>query len=228
MIFPFNAVDLLLPPVCEVCGNPLNDSESTICLNCYLDMPRLDLHRDPFNIIHRRLASPGVPVERAAAFFSYRRQSAFAQLLRHAKYGGRPSINRNLGRMFAAQLANDGFFDGIDMLVPVPIHWTKKLRRGYNQAEAVCLGISSVTAIPIEISLLHARRHTTQTRKSYAERRLVTDKFYADTIVGLHDKHLLVVDDIITSGATMLGAVSTILKANPGVTVSVLSLGLTD
>lgn len=135
-------IGMVFPRVCEVCGQSLVHGEEYLCLDCFVGMPRTGIHRDTFNAVHRRLAGK-TPVDRAASMYWYYRQSDYARLIHEAKYRGRPALARWLGHRYAAEIKADGFFDGIDLLLPVPMYFLKRMFRGYNQAEAIALGVSA-------------------------------------------------------------------------------------
>lgn len=217
---------VIAPRVCRVCGQSLNGAEDVMCLKCLLELPRTGEHRKPFNIIHQRLGHNAV-VDRAAGWFFYTKQSAYARMLVDAKYASQPGIAEGLGRVCAAELMADGFFDDIDALVPMPLHWTKQLRRGYNQAYEICLGISRVTGLPIAKALRAAKPHGVQSRLSRQQRHasIAGTLAVADARL-VAGRRLLFVDDIVTTGATASEAVRVLSRALPA-SVSVLCLGLT-
>lgn len=216
--------EAVFPAVCECCGRSLVEGERLLCLHCLYDMPRTGYHRDSFSELHKRLAAPGLPVERAAAMFHYIKESPYARLIQHAKYNGRPAIDRELARMFATELAAEGFFEGIDMILPIPLHRLKRWRRGFNQSEVIAEGISDVTGIKCGDNL-KALPHSTQTRKNAVERAAnMEGKILAVHGEELAGKHVLVVDDVITTGATLLAAAKAVLAGANGVKVSVLTL----
>lgn len=195
-------------------------------MQCDYAMPRCHLHAEPFNEIHRRLAGK-VPIERAAAMFHYYRDTAYTRLIHVAKYGGRPRVGEALAGKFATEIAGDGFFDGIDIILPVPLHRLKRLRRGYNQTEYIARGLSEVTGIPVSDNIVALRGHGTQTRRGAFERWLNSRNVYGvERPEMLAGKHLLVVDDVITSGSTMLSCCEAIQTAVHDARISVLSLGL--
>ena len=216
------------PRVCRVCGRALAAAEEHLCLGCLVDLPRTGAHASEFNIIHQRLGH-NCHVDRAAGWFFYRRATPYARLLVDAKYGGLPRLARSLGRICAAELKADGFFDGIEALAPMPMHWTKRLARGYNQAEEICRGIADATGIAICHSALRAAKsHGIQARQSAAGRYAniagtIAPGRGAPALVG---RNVLLVDDIITTGATVAEAVRALASASPSA-ISVLALGLT-
>lgn len=217
-------LDALLPRCCEVCGRALVTSEHLICIGCDMAMPRTHYHLESFSDIHHRLAAPGIPIEKAASYFHYYRGNPYAELIKRAKYNSRPDLARELGRRFAIELLPTGFFSDIDRLIPIPLYPSKLWRRGFNQSEEICHGISQATGIPIADNL-RTRRHSTQTRKSASQRASnVKGLAYVKHPDELAGMHILVVDDVITTGSTMLDAVSALHAAIDPLKISVLSL----
>ena len=219
---------LLAPRVCQACGRVLAQGEETMCLHCWLDLPRTNAHRQNFNIIHQRLGH-ACHVDRAAGWFYYRRQTQYARLLIDAKYSDRPLTAFMLGKRCAEELEPDGFFAGIDCLVPAPMHWMKRLRRGYNQAETICGGIQSRTGHPVAKALKAVRSHGVLSRTQGRDARYSAIEGTIDLSRnhGIARKHVLIVDDIITTGATMAECVKAVQRGCPA-SVSVLALGLTS
>lgn len=218
---------LVAPRVCQVCMQTLTAQEHTICLSCLLDMPRTNIHTQDFNLIHQRLGHE-CHVHRAAGWFYYRKDTPYARLLVSAKYSSLPGLCRSLGRMCAEELSPDGFFHGIDAIVPMPMYWTKRLRRGYNQAEEVCLGIAAITGLPVTSALKAKRGHGVQSRHSKAQRYAkIAYTMAARDVSAIQGKHILIVDDIITTGASMAEAIRALQTASPA-SISVLCLGLTQ
>ncbi|MBQ2839571.1 MAG: ComF family protein [Muribaculaceae bacterium] len=222
-----DALRVIFPKVCEVCGRSLTRGEELLCMHCYLDMPRTRLHQEQFNVIHQRLAGKA-PIDRATGYFYYYRDSDYARLIQNAKYKNRPIIIEQLARMYVKELKSDKFFDDIDVIVPVPMHWFKKLRRGYNQSEILANALSDATGIKVCKSLVAKRGHKTQTRKGHFERWLNTKDLYdVKDASQLKGKHVLVVDDVITTGATILACCEAIHSQSPSTRISVLTLSVT-
>lgn len=218
---------LIFPNVCEVCGRSLVDGEKHICIDCLYNLPRCNIHSDEFNAIHQRLMRH-VPVEKAASYFYYVRNSPYTELILSAKYRHRPVIIKHLASMFAREIAAEGFFDGIDCIMPVPMYRWKRIKRGYNQTDYIAEGLSAICGLPVCHNLTAVRGHATQTRKSAYERWLNSGDIYE-----MHDaawlayKHILIVDDVITTGATIAACCEAIKKTVPTARISVLSIGLT-
>lgn len=222
-----DALRVVFPLVCEVCGRSLSRGENTICMHCKMEMPRTRLHLEDFNTIHQRLAGKA-PIDKAGGYIYYYRDSDFARMIQRAKYNNRPSIMAQLTACYVAEILDDGFFEGIDYVQPVPMHWFKKICRGYNQSEVVARAINKAIGIKQCNCLTKVRQRGTQTRKGRFARWLNTRNAYkTKNIDVLRDKHVLLVDDVITTGATMLACCEAIHKESPTTRISVLSLGVT-
>lgn len=228
---------LFFPETCAVCRQTLVRGEEVMCLNCLSSIPITNFHLKPEkNPMIEKLVDKNAPIGRAVAYFHYRKENPFAMLIQEAKYNNRPQIARILSRNYALSIAASGFFQEIDAIVPVPIHWMKHLRRGYNQTHYLAAGISDVTNIPVLPLLKAAKPHKSQTRKSGAERKLLSTKavftFDSEHLSSLStpiggNSHLLLVDDVVTTGSTILACARALHKALPGAKISVLSLATT-
>lgn len=167
------------------------------------------------------------PFERATGHFIYTRDSSIAQLIQDMKYRHFPSIGQMLGELVARELFSTGFFSDSDVIVPVPMHFIKQARRGYNQVERIAQGISSVVQIPVSPALKAIRSHRTQTSMT-PEQRLVNTAglFAAARPSDLKGHHVLLVDDVCTTGATLTSAAETIWTASPA-SLTILTLAVT-
>ena len=175
-----------------------------ICLRCNIDMPRTNWHLERDNPVEK-LFWGKIPLERATSYFLYHKGSDFRHILHLLKYGGRVDIGRTMGRLVAEEIVGSGFFDGIDAIVPVPLHPRKQRARGYNQSECLASGIADVTGIELDIQAVKRCVHSpTQTRKSAYERwENVAGIFQADHPERYTGKHILLVDDVLTTGSTV-------------------------
>lgn len=217
---------LFFPQCCLVCGKVLLEGEEHLCFSCLSGLPRTHMHLQPENEVEKSLWGK-VPVERGSAFLYYARGGDVKKILSDLKYHDNAKLGRFLGRCMAQELHPSGFFQGIDGIIPVPLHRRKQKMRGYNQSEMLAEGIASVARIPLWNHLLMRAQFTeTQTRKGNYERWInVRDVFRCvspETLVG---KHILLVDDVLTTGATLV-ACSDALSRIPGIRISVLTLAL--
>ena len=170
-----------------------------------------------------------IPLERATSYFFYRKGSDFRKILHQFKYGGRKELGAIMGRFMAAELATTDFFEGIDVIIPVPLHPRKRRARGYNQSEWIARGVSQVVGLPVDVSSVIREKHTdTQTRKSTYERWENVDGIFRlchpENFVG---KHVLIIDDVLTTGSTTT-ACADVFHEVEGVRISVLTLAVAE
>ena len=221
-------LDFIAPRSCVVCGRRLSPSERSLCAVCALHLFRTTFQFTPEDNAMAQLFWGLLPVERAAALFYYEPRSEAAELLYRLKYGNRPDIGEDLGRVMAEEMNLAHFLDGVDVLVPVPLSRKRHWQRGYNQSEMLARGMSQVTGLPVitkAVKRLHFRKSQTMlTRKERQEN--VEGTFVLRRPKLLEDKHVLLIDDVCTTGATLL-ACSEVLRSVKGIRISVLTLGFT-
>lgn len=168
-------------------------------------LPRLSGHTGDTGI-PEALSNGPAPAGFSAVWFRYNRESSFADLVRSAKYGDRPRQARMMGRAFARELMADygSLIAGIDVLLPVPMHWLKQIRRGYNQSCEIAAGISEITGIPVGDNLVSIAPHSSQTHRS-RQRRLVNVRGTVACRMPqeLENLDVCLIDDIVTTGATL-------------------------
>jgi ComF family protein len=161
----------------------------------------------------------------ATAAYFYARTSPMATLVHDFKYKGTGKLAKYMGYLMAEELFPSGAFTGIDYILPIPLHWTKKMHRGYNQAELLCRGISEYTHIPVSTALVAVKAHQTQTGKTLEQRRSNTAGIFAvHKPEKLENKSIIIVDDVCTTGATLLSAAETIERYVPSAKVSLMAL----
>ena len=219
-------LSLLFPRICYACGNHLMRNEKLICMECYVQIPRTSYHLEDDNPV-ARIFWGRCRVERAAAFSFYNRESRIRRLIHNLKYKGVQDIGPELGKMYGRVLMNSGFTKDIDLIIPVPLHPSKERIRGFNQSYLISLGISQVTGITVDsTSLRRVSSTSTQTKKSRYERwKNVEGTFVVEDSRSVMGKHILLVDDVITTGSTMESCVNELLKTE-GVKVSVAALAV--
>ena len=217
-------ISLLFPRICYGCGNHLLRNETLICTECYVVIPRTNYHLKGDNPV-AQLFWGRCMIERAAAFSFYTKGSRIRNLIHNLKYKGIKEIGFELGRIYSSSLNGSDFFNGMDLIIPVPLHPSKKRKRGFNQSDCISLGISEVTGLPVDAdSLARITVTGTQTRKSRYERWTnVEGIFRVSDPEQLKGKHILLVDDVITTGSTIESCANEILKIE-GAKVSVIAL----
>ena len=221
-------LSLFFPRYCIVCGRTLAKGEECLCTMCNINLPRTDYHLRKDNPVEKMFWGK-IPLERATSFFFYRKGSDFRQILHQLKYGGQKGIGAIMGRYMAAELLESGFFEGVDVILPVPLHKKKQQIRGYNQSEWIARGIAAVTGISIDTESVVRRKNTeTQTRKSFLERwenvEGIFELNHAESLIG---KHILIVDDVLTTGATT-GECASCLTDIEGIRISILTLAMAE
>lgn len=217
-------LSLLFPRLCYACGNHLLRNENLICTECYVVIPRTDYHTVSDNPV-AQLFWGRCMIEKAAAFSFYNKGSRIQKLIHTLKYKGVKEVGFELGRLYGLSLKSSGFSDGIDLIIPVPLHPSKKRKRGFNQSEIISGGISAATGIPVNVtSLLRASASDTQTKRSRYERWInVEGIFIVTEAEPLKGKHILLVDDVITTGSTIESCANELLKTED-IKVSVAAL----
>lgn len=199
-----------------------------MCASCNMQLPRTDYHLHPEDNEMCRLFWARISVMRAAALFFYQPESGESNMIYAMKYRGKPETGYLLGRMTAREWLRSGFFDGIDAIVPVPLNRRRQARRGYNQSLEIARGVADTTSIGIIGNAVKRTRATeSQTTMNPMQRRgNVEDAFSLCRPDAVAGKHVLIVDDIVTSGATVCACGKELMKAGD-VRISVLSLGFT-
>ena len=219
-------LDLISPRLCVVCGQRLTVSEDVICTKCNLHLPRTDFHQDPYENEMAKLFWHQIPVERATALFYYESHAETANILYELKYKNHPEVGEVMGRLMAKELKPSGFFDGIDGIVPIPLAKKRQRQRGYNQSLEIARGISAITSLPIYNKVVRRKAFEgSQTNKGRWERNEnVEGVFELKDASAIQGKHLLMVDDVVTTGATVIACVQELCKAD-NVKVSIIALG---
>ena len=244
-------IDMLLPRTCIVCGRKLNIYEKHLCLHCASDLPLTSFglmsHNpmaDKFNEAIQNGLEDSWRQEAyafASALFFYEEESGYRHIPHQIKYQGNILAGRYFGRMLGRELMSADWTSDVDMVIPVPLHWKRRWSRGYNQAEIIAEGVAAELGVPMRTDILKRVRKTqTQTKLEVSEKSVnVAGAFLVDQSAGLlsdsacHDdsaqckapKHILLVDDVFTTGST-LGACFVALRSvfPPSVRISVATL----
>jgi ComF family protein len=219
-------LSLLFPRLCYACGNHLLRNEKLICTECYVLIPRTNYHLENDNPV-ARIFWGRCRIEKAAAFSFYNRGSRIRHLIHNLKYKGIKDIGPELGKIYGMALSQSGFTRDIDLIIPVPLHPSKERIRGFNQSYLISEGISEATGVPVGAKLLKRKLKTeTQTRNSRYDRwKNVEGSFSVEDPLSVRGKHILLIDDVITTGSTIESCATELLKTE-GVRVSVVALAV--
>lgn len=221
-----SAFRLLFPKRCAVCDATLQDGEEALCFRCNIGMPRTLYHLEKDNEVEKMFWGK-MPLERATSYMFYQKGGDYRRILHLLKYEGRKDLGYTMGRLMAMDVGRNGFFEGIDVIVPIPLHPSRQRERGYNQSECLAEGISAVTGIPVDTSSVRRCVHTqSQTKKSAYERwENVSGIFDAPDKDKLAGKHVLLVDDVLTTGATITACADALADVE-NIRLSVLTLAM--
>ncbi len=219
--------DFFLPRTCHICGCRLRESERVFCVRCIETLPRSLYHLMPLNPMERRFAGI-VPFVRATGHFIYSRNSELAAAIHDMKYRQFPSVGRRLGEIVGEELNMAGFFSGADCVAAVPMHWWKKARRGYNQADYIVEGISEATGLRVVDVLEASRSHKTQTAMTLQQRLAnLSGSFRIKDSDALRGKGLVLVDDVCTTGSTLRSLAAEVSMAVPDCRIYLLAICVT-
>jgi ComF family protein len=217
---------LFYPHTCCGCGSDLLSKDNLLCAKCIINLPHTNFAMTRDNPMEK-IFWGRIPVKAAHGEFYFAKESLIQQLIHQLKYKGNQEIGIYLGEIMGRTLLKSNRFSDIDALVPLPLYPDKERKRGYNQAAVICNGMSAVLGIPVMINCLNRQRFTeTQTKKHRTERwENVEGSFIVPDTGSIKGKHLLLVDDLVTTGATLEAGGAALLKAE-AVTVSIAALSL--
>lgn len=207
-------ISLFFPKYCMACNNALVKGEHLICIRCDYEIPKTDSHLDKQNYVAIKFFGK-IRLTDAVAYLKFSKSGKVQRLLHRLKYDNRPEIGELIGRKYGQELTACAFEKAYDIIVPVPLHKSKLRRRGYNQSTAFGKGLSETTGLLLRDDLLKRNVKTsTQTRKSRMERwKNVEHIFVVPDAAAVKDKRILLVDDVITTGATIESCAQELLDA---------------
>lgn len=219
---------LFFPELCAACGESLYKNESIICSNCIFQLPHTNFHKDPNNKMARQLWGR-FPFIQSIAFLYFRKGSRIQNMMHQLKYRKSPETGIRLGELYAHELKRSNLFMLPDLIMPIPLHPAKFKKRGYNQSECIAKGLSEVFDIPINTkNLIRLENTETQTKRSrYARYENLISAFTVQEGSELEQKHIMLVDDVMTSGAT-LEACSILLQKIEGVKISICTIAYAE
>lgn len=220
---------VIIAPTCPICGRRLTPQESFVCLDCQLAAPYTHLWQSRDNAMEQRFWGI-VPIERAAAFLWFTEGSKWREIIHEFKYHSHWFLAEQSAEWFASELLRTDFLEGIDLIVPVPLHWHRRLSRGYNQSEYIAAGISHKTKIPYTFNAVkRIVDNPPQAGAKFLDRWQNIDNIFTVTRPeALEGRHILLVDDVFTSGATLTTLSNAILTAcKENVKISVATIAAT-
>jgi ComF family protein len=218
--------NLFFPPLCPACGRVMETGGGFLCTACQYDMPLTGYENMADNPVARRFWGL-LPLQGATAFVWFVDESGFRRVVHRFKYSGQWALARDMGRWFGRVLADTDAYAGVDVIVPVPLHTRKVLKRGYNQSEYIARGMSAEMGVAVETrAVVRHVNNRSQTSTRGAEERWenVEGIFAVRHPERLKGRHILLVDDVLTTGATIGSCAEAILAAVPSCRVSVAAL----
>lgn len=219
----YDLCGLFYPRVCAGCNETLLKNEEWLCTSCLYKLPRTNFHNDTTNEVSQMFWGRA-RIEYAAAFLCFQKKGIVQAILHKIKYKGEKELGVFMGKLYGFEL-RDSVFTGIDVIIPVPLHWKKYKERGYNQSEMLAQGLSEAMGIPIDTQSLKRKiANPTQTRRHRYERWLnVNEIFEVVYPANIENKHVLLVDDVVTTGATLESCANVLLDCN-NTRVSIVTL----
>jgi ComF family protein len=210
-------VSLIFPDYCLACGKSLVKGEKLICTSCILQMPETNYHLDEDNPLRNRISNR-IPLRYAMALFKFTKSGRVQSVLHTLKYKNEPELGIMLGNVYGDRLVAAGLSGAFELIIPVPLHKSRKRKRGYNQSAKFAEGLSQKLGIPFSDDLLERKTKTdTQTRKSKLSRwQNVTEVFRVKDDKAIQNKNILLVDDVVTTGATLEACGNFLIEAGCG------------
>ena len=209
-----NFSELLYPKLCGGCGNHLYENEEVVCVYCRASLP-LSGECDFENNASEKLFWGKVSITAAASFLFFQKKSSTQHLLHQLKYQQKENIGEWLGEQFAYSLQSKGRFAAVEIIIPIPLHPSRIKVRGYNQCDAIARGMASVLQIPIVNGVLTRSVATqSQTKKNRFQRfENMNSVFSISEKANRLPNHVLLLDDVLTTGATIVSAAQVLAKA---------------
>jgi len=221
-------ISLVYPRICLACGNSLVKSEQVICISCNFHLPKTNFHLERENMVSK-LFWGRVNIQNAASYYYFQKGGKIQHLIHQLKYNNRKEVGIYIGKQYGAELKKSQLFGNIDVIIPVPLHKKKLKQRGYNQSEIFAEGLADSLNVKVYKDILFRAVETdSQTRKSKFNRwENVKEIFQLKNTDILKGQHILLADDVVTTGATIEACATTLLEI-PGTKVSVVTIACAD
>lgn len=221
-------VSLLFPQLCPACGQSLMANEDLLCTECRYTLPQTNFHQHPDNIVAQQFWGK-MPLQGAYALYYFSKGGKVQSLMHHFKYSGMQRIGNVLGNIAGAQLAESEVYNTANLIIPVPLHQKRLKERGYNQSACFAQGLAEKLNVAVEEdNLIRLKATETQTHKSrFARYENMKEVFAIANPERLENKHILLVDDVVTTGST-LEACGNVLLSVPGLRLSIATIAYAE
>lgn len=221
-----NIINLFFPPVCSGCNSLLITNEKVICTPCRHKIPLTNHHINPENEAFKKFYGR-IPVEYASALLYFHKKGIVQELIHNLKYKGQEEIGTVLGEWYADDLKNLAIIKSVDQIIPVPLHKRKLRERGYNQVTNFGLALSKNLNLDYNDAVLLRKIYSkTQSKKNLLNRSDGIDSTFDVSFTEKdHNKHFLLIDDVITTGSTLEACSNALLKI-PGAKISVVCMAM--
>jgi len=221
-------IALLFPELCQACGESLVTGEELICTDCRYNLPFTNFHFKPDNMVAQQFWGK-INLEAAYALCYFAKGGKMQHLMHQFKYKGMQKIGDLLGNIAGEQLATTPAFSTADLIIPVPLHKNRLRKRGYNQSVCFANGLSEKLNIPVdENNLVRVRATETQTHRSRFSRfENMQEVFALNNPETLINKHIILVDDVVTTGSTLEACGAELLKVE-GLKLSIATIACAE
>lgn len=217
-------ISLIYPHTCISCGDLLPKGRSDICPTCVYNLPKTKNHVIPVPQFAQKFEGI-VKIDKVYVYSYFQKQGIVQKILHELKYNDNEGIGVTFGRYFGKDLMTEASIPSFDFIIPVPLHPKKLKQRGYNQSEALGKGMAQALNAPLNLKLLYRKKHfNTQTKRNKIDRINIMSETFAVHDSSMQGMHLLLVDDVLTTGATLIACVEQLQKLNPAsVSIAVLA-----
>jgi len=218
-------LNLIFPNLCAACNEALLRNEQVICTTCQVNLPKTNYHLDEANLLNQVFWGR-INIEMAAAYYRFGKKSRVQHLLHQLKYKGHKNIGIKIGELYGKELKKSPYYENIDLIIPVPLHRKKLKKRGYNQSNSFAEGLSVAMEIGANADCLQRVFNTaTQTNKDkYSRWKNVKEVFVVKNVDIIRGKSILLVDDVITTGATIEACAAALKEHNCRVYIAVIAV----